>query len=196
MPSGQSSTVINRLPVYTGDDVVLNKIYATGGLDLSGAGTPGGTLQSIAGAKRQVISGATTLTAAQSGALCLFNTAAGYTFTLPVITADNVGMWFEFLWTITNTSAATKIITGQATDLMIGGVITYVDATTPGANPGPKGFSFNGSTHIAFTCGGSDTTAGGLAGTRVVLHATALLKWTISGTVFAAGTIVTPAATS
>lgn len=196
MPSGQTGTLLNRLPAYTGDDVVFGKVYATGGIDGSGAGVSGGTPQVVTGFKRRIYNAARTLTTADSGALCQFSTAAGYTYTLPIITADNVGIWFEFLWTITNTSVATKIITGQATDLMIGGVVTYVDATTPAANPGPKGFSFNGSTHIAFTCGGSDTTAGGLAGTRVIMQASELLKWTVFGQVFAAGTIVTPAATS
>lgn len=195
MPSGQTSTISNRLPLYTGDSIVVDKVYATGGIDMSGAGVTGGAASAIVGAKRNIISGATTLTAAQSGSLCLFNAAAGYTFTLPVIATANIGMEFEFLWTITNTSVATKIITGQATDLIWGDVSTFVDATTPGANPGPKAFPF-ATDKVAFTCGGSDTTAGGLAGTRVVLTAVALLRWAIRGTVYAAGTIVTPAATS
>lgn len=145
--------------------------------------------------KRQVLTGAQTLTSAQSGSLCLFNSATGYTFTLPIITADTIGMEFEFLVTVTNTGTACKIITGQATDLMVGEVLSFVEATTPGANPGPKGFPF-ATDKIACTMGGSDTTTGGLAGTRVRLTAVALLKWHISGLVACAGTIATPAATS
>lgn len=150
---------------------------------------------SIATKKRLVLTGAQTLTADQSGALCVFNSATGYTFTLPVITADNIGMWFEFLVAVTNTGTACKIITGQATDLMIGNVHTGVVATTPGANPGPKYFEF-ATDKIACSMGGSDTTSGGLAGSRVMLQATGLLRWTISGNIIGAGTIVTPAATS
>ncbi len=146
--------------------------------------------------KRQVITGATTLTTAQSGSLCVFNSATGYTFTLPAITADTVGTWFDFAVSVTNTATACKIITDAATTFIAGGVITFVDATTPGANPGPKGFSFNGTTHVAATFGGADTTSGGLAGTAVRLIAVSPTRWVISGNVFAAGTIVTPAATS
>jgi hypothetical protein len=146
--------------------------------------------------RRQVITGATTLTVAQSGALCVWNSATGYTFTLPVITANDVGTWFDFFVSVTNTATACKIITGAASSFLIGEVLTYIEATTPGANPGPKGFSFNGTTHVACTMGGSDTTAGGVAGTRVRVEALSATQWAISGTVVAAGTIVTPAATS
>lgn len=149
----------------------------------------------VATKKRLVLSGAQTLTAAQSGSLCLFNTAAGYTFTLPIITNEVIGTWYDFLCTITNTSVACKVITGQATDLIVGGVLTGVLDTTPAANPGPKYFTF-ATDKIAIAFGGSDTTAGGVVGTRFRLEATKLLQWSITGNIIAAGTIVTPAATS
>lgn len=145
--------------------------------------------------KRQVISGATTLTAAQSGALCIWNTAAGYTFTLPIITAATVGIWYDFLCTITNTSVACKVITGQATDLIVGGVHVGVLDTTPAVNPGPKFFTF-ATDKIACSMGGSDTTKGGVVGSRIRLEATNVLEWTITGNIIGAGTIATPAATS
>lgn len=192
MPSGQTSTAANRLPVYTGDDTVLGALYPTS-LDLSVAnvGVPG----TLSGTKRTVLSAATTLTAAQSGALCTWPAAAGFTYTLPIITAGNVGMWFEFLCTITNTSGVCKVITGQATDLIVGGVHTGVIATTPAANPGPKFFEF-ATDKVACNMGGADTTSGGVVGSRIRLEAVALLKWAITGNIIAAGTIVTPAATS
>lgn len=143
--------------------------------------------------KRQVLTGAQTLTVAQSGALCLWNTAAGYTFTLPVITADDVGVWFEFLGTITNTSVAMKVITGAATSYIIGMPITYVGATTPAANPGPKGFALNGSSNIAIIMGGTDTTAGGVGGVWLRLTAISAVLWHAAGLIPAAGTIVTQA---
>lgn len=145
--------------------------------------------------KRRVITGATTLTAADSGSLCLWNTAAGYTFTLPIITADTVGIWYDFLCTITNTSVAAKVITGQATDLIVGGVHVGVLDTIPAAGPGPKFFTF-ATDKVACSMGGADTTKGGVVGSRIRLEATALLQWSITGNIIGAGTIATPAATS
>lgn len=146
--------------------------------------------------KRQVITGATTLTTAQSGAICLWNTAAGYTFTLPAITADTVGTWFEFVCTITNTSVACKVITDAATTFIGGGCLTFIDNTTPAANPGPKGFLFDSAASVAVVMGGTDTTAGGIAGTHIHLVAVAPTLWIVSGNIRAAGTIVTPASAS
>lgn len=150
---------------------------------------------SIANIKRRVLTGAQTLTAAQSGALCLFNSATGYTFTLPIITADTVGTWFDFLVTVTNTGTAMKVITGQATDLIIGGVTISVLDTTPSATVGPKTFTF-ATDKIACSMGGADTTKGGIVGSRFRMEATALLQWSITGSLIGAGTIATPAATS
>lgn len=146
--------------------------------------------------KRLVLTGAQTLTTAQSGALCVWNSATGYTFTLPAITANYVGTWFDFHVQVTNTGTACKIITDAATTFLVGSVLTSVIATTPGANPGPKAFAFDGTTHVACTMGGSDTTAGGVTGTRVRVEALSATQWSISGSIIAAGTIVTPAATS
>ena len=146
--------------------------------------------------KRNIITGATTLTTAQSGSLCVWNSATGYTFTLPTITADTIGTWFDFQVQVTNTATACKVITASASTFIVGSVHTLVIATTPGANPGPKGFAFDGTTHVACTMGGSDTTAGGVTGTRIRLEALSSTLWAISGTIYGAGTIVTPAATS
>lgn len=146
--------------------------------------------------KRQVLTGAQTLTTAQSGALCLWNSATGYTFTLPVVTADDIGVNFDFLVTVTNTATGIKVITDAATTYIKGEVHTFVDATTPAAGPGPKGFSFNGTSHIAFLAGGADTTTGGVCGTRIRLEAISTTIWAITGNVVAAGTIATPASTT
>lgn len=158
-------------------------------------GTPFDLATDLTPRRRAVLTGAQTLTAAQSGALCVWNTAAGYTFTLPIITVDNIGMWFDFYCSITNTSVACKVITGQATDLIVGGVHTGVLDTTPAANPGPKFFTF-ATDKIACSFGGSDTTAGGVVGSRIRLEAIKLLQWGISGNVIGAGTIVTCASAS
>ena len=97
--------------------------------------------------------------------------------------------------TITNTSVACKVITGQATDLMVGGVHLSVLDTTPAAGTGPKTYTF-ATDKVACSMGGSDTTKGGVVGSRLRLEATALLQWTITGVIIGAGTIATPAATS
>lgn len=144
--------------------------------------------------KRNIITGATTLTANLSGSLCLWNTAAGYTFTLP---APAPGLWFEFLCSITNTSVACKIVTGTpASQFLLGTVHTAVVATTPSSTAGPKAFAFDGTTHVACTMGGSDTTAGGVVGTRIRVEGISSTVWAITGNIIGSGTIVTPAATS
>lgn len=148
----------------------------------------------VATRKRSVITGATTLTTAQSGSICLWNTAAGYTFTLPAITADTVGTWFDFLVTTTVTSSNHKLITDAATTFLKGSLFMAVEDTTPGANPGPKDFLFNGTTHVACTMNGSTT--GGLFGTHIRVVAISTTQWAIVGYVKGSGTIATPAATS
>jgi hypothetical protein len=139
--------------------------------------------------KRSVTSGAQTLTTAQSGTLCLFDTAAGYTYTLPAITANTVGTWFEFFTTVSCTSVAQKIITDAGTTFLLGEVLMYTTATAS-----PAGFAFNGTTHVACTMAG--TTTGGLIGTKVRVVAISPTQWMIAGNIVGSGTIITPAATS
>jgi hypothetical protein len=158
--------------------------------DIVNGATPPATLS-----KRNVVTGAQTLTMQQSGSLCLFNSATGYNFKLPVITNENIGAYFDFANTVLNTATACTITTAAATTFIGGGVIVVVDATTPSATVGPKGFIFNGTTHNKVSMGGSDTTTGGLTGTWLRLTALDTTHWGISGTVFASGTIATCATT-
>ena len=86
-------------------------------------GSPGGSR--VRGLARQVIDGegtTTQLTVAQSGALCMFATAAGQIYTLPIIGSDDVGMYFDFATTVTGT-AAYSVDTGQAADKIGGGML-------------------------------------------------------------------------
>lgn len=79
----------------------------------------------VRGLAREVINGAgttTALTVAQSGALCVFGTAAGQIYTLPIIGADDVGMFFDFCTTITGV-ASYSINTGQSADKIGGGLL-------------------------------------------------------------------------
>ena len=135
-----------------------------------------------------------TLTAKESGALVVFDVAAGAVVTLPTPVA---GMTFDFVVTTTITSNNAKIITNSSSVFLLGEVLTYTTATAS-----PAGFAFNGSTHVACTMNG--TTTGGIIGTKVTVTAlpttsatsTASTQWFIEGTVVGSGTIATPAATS
>lgn len=142
--------------------------------------------------RRQVITAAATLTTAQSGALCLWNLAAGFTYTLPTLTANDVGTYYDFQVTVSATSVAHKVIAAAA-QYMIGVLHQGILDTTPAANPGPKLFAAGG-TDIAVSMAG--TTTGGLIGTRIRLEAATASTWAISGIVVASGTIATPFATS
>lgn len=188
MPSGQTSTAANSLPIYTDDSARLNSLH------LSGTG-PGTSAPTLKGHIRQVIpiTGARTLLANESGAICVWTTATGATVTLP---APVIGLWFEFMVAVTNTGTAIKVITDAATTFIGGGCLTFIDNTTPGANPGPKGFLFDSAASVAVLMGGSDTTAGGVAGTRFRLTCVSATLWIVEGNIRAAGTIVTPASAS
>lgn len=188
MPSGQTSTAGNRLPVYVDDDTRFNSIILAG----TGPGTSAPTLKNYI---RQVIpvTAATTLTADQSGALVVWTAAVGATVTLP---APVIGLHFDFLVAVTNTSVACKIITNAASVFIGGSPLTYINNTTPGAAPGPKGFLFDSAASVSANFGGTDTTSGGIAGTRVRLECVSATLWIISGTIIGAGTIVTSAAAS
>lgn len=139
-------------------------------------------------AAREIIetTAATTLTAKQSGALVLMDAAAGYTITLPT---PAIGMYFDFVQTVTQTSGTQKIITSAATEFILGEVLTYTTATAS-----PAGFAFNGSTHVAYATNG--TTSGGIIGSKIRLTALSSTVWLIEGVVVGSGTIVTPASTS
>jgi len=188
MPSGHTPTLLNRHPVCVGDATSFDSLY------LSGTG-PGTTNPAIRNHIRHVIplTAARTLSADESGALCIWTTATGCTATLP---SPVIGLWYEFMVAVTNTGTACKVITSAGTVFIGGGCLTMVDNTTPGANPGPKGFLFDSSASVAVLMGGSDTTAGGIAGTRFRLTCVSSTLWIVEGLIRAAGTIVTPASAS
>ena len=134
------------------------------------------------------LTSATTLIPQQSGALVLMDAAAGFTITLPTPTAATIGMTFEFLQTVTQTSGTQKITAGTGV-FLLGEVLTYTTATVA-----PAGFAFDGATHIAYTSNG--TTSGGINGTRLLFTALSATAWSVTGTVVGSGTIVTPASTT
>lgn len=188
MPSGHTPTVLNRHPICVGDDTALNSVF------FNTAG-PGTTAPSMRNQVRHVIplTAARTLLANESGALCVWTTATGCTATLP---APVIGLNYEFLCSITNTATACKVITDAATTFITGSPLTYINNTTPAANPGPKGFLYDPAGSIAVLFGGTDTTAGGVAGTRFRLSCISSTLWAIDGVFVGAGIIVTSASAS
>jgi hypothetical protein len=153
-------------------------------------GSPDGSL--LTGVARQVISGqgaTRTLLPGESGALCLFDRAAGIVYTLPALTTRDIGMNFTFLTTVSRTSNAHKTITSAATEFMVGGVALVNNAATTG-----EAFSADGSTIRALSSNG--TTTGGVQGDRYTLTAVSTTQWAIDGVLVQSGTAATPFATS
>lgn len=150
--------------------------------------TPGGPSAAL-GQFRQVIDavGATrTLTPDESGALCLFDAAAGVVYTLP---PPQVGMWFEFATKVTITSNSAKVLTDAATTFMVGGAALINSGAATG-----QFFAANGTTHRSVN--GNGTTTGGIIGDRVKVTAISSTLWQVEGVMNQTGTAATPFATS
>lgn len=162
---------------------------ASTALEVLGTGRAEGTR--LRGLHREIISGVgatRTLLAKESGALCLFDRAAGVVYTLPTPVE---GMQFEFLATVAVTSNAYKVITETpASQFLLGGVIMG-DVTV--AQSGDY-FEADGTTIVAISEDGA--TKGGLLGDRFVLTAVSTTQWVIHGVLHGAGTLATPFATS
>lgn len=127
---------------------------------------------------------ATTLTAAQSGATVLLDTAAGSIVTLPTPAA---GIRFKFAVSVSVTSNS-HIIGGAAGEFLIGGIQMMIDTT--GVS---EGQFLNGTTHLTLTHNGSTT--GGLIGTVYEFEALNATQWLVTGLCAGSGTLATPATT-
>lgn len=157
-------------------------------LERVGYDGPSGSIQT--GQHRPVISGVgatRTLLPKESGALCLFDRAAGVVYTLPTPVE---GMYFDFQTTVTITSNAAKTITKTPASEFILGLLMVFGGTTESI----VSADFNGTTHVAISSNG--TTTGGVIGDRYRLTAISATKWVIDGYVSGSGTVATPAATS
>lgn len=142
------------------------------------------------GVHREVIQGVgatRTLLAEESGALCLFDRAAGVVYTLP---APIEGMQFEFSATVAVTSNAYKIITAAGTQFIVGSLML---GSLTVAESGDV-FQGDGSTHVAISMDGA--TKGGLVGGSLKLTAISATQWLVEGDAVGAGTLATPFATS
>ncbi len=139
--------------------------------------------------KREVVlsgGGSTTLTAAQSGALCVFDTAAASTFVLPT---PSVGMHFTFVSAIT--AVADHVIQAPTNDAGFLGGVLIMNTTADQCNA----FS-------AATDGNNDfitmdgTTTGGIAGSLVHVYCISSTNgakaWLAQGTLIGSGNTTTP----
>lgn len=183
-----SAKPITTTGAITGGSITTVGTLASGSQTVTGNVAASGT---VAG-KAPVISGSgatAVLTAAQSGSTVLFDRAAGIVYTLP---APAVGIYYDFITTATITGGAAEVITNAGTVFVQGTVSVALEATTPGANPGPKFFSGNGTSHVKISSNGSTT--GGIKGSQYRITCTGLTDnaWTVSGIVLASGTIATP----
>lgn len=141
------------------------------------------------GGHRQVISGlaggttARQLLASESGALCLFDDAAGQIYTLP---APAVGMWFEFLVTVDGTSNSHSIDTDAATTFIGGGVAAVSNVVAEG------GDSFAATISSDVSCDFDSDITGRLIGTNVKFTCISATEWVIEGVTHGVGTLATP----
>lgn len=158
--------------VPTGTDVAVNRrrVIATGGA----FATP------------------IVLTAADSGNVYLLDTAAGLDFTLPAITAANVGMTFEFRVTAEVTSNSYRITAGDEADLFTGHVlIVDKDVAEDAATALFAIYRPDGSDDDALTISGSADTSGALVGGVLTFEAVSATSWFVHGTLVGDGDFVT-----
>lgn len=128
------------------------------------------------------------LTAAQSGRVILVDDAAGLDFTLPAISASEVGTKFEFLVTTSITSNSFRV-TAASGDLLRGGIAMFdFDA----AYTAPQGayYTPDESNDLIMTMNG--TTTGGKKGTKITFTAISATGWFVSGIAFGDGVLATP----
>lgn len=191
--ASQVATWATRKNMSVGGDLAVGgTLSVTGSVALTEGITIGGTL--VGDRKSVAASGGTTriLTAANSGSLNLFDSAAGITYTLP---APAVGLQYNFVTSTLQTSSAHVVVTDAGSTLLIGSVVMLSgEDVTPSATLGPKMFAANGSTHIKYTSNG--TTTGGGIGTWLQFTCISATRWHVIGVVKSpSGSIATPFST-
>ena len=134
-------------------------------------------------------SGATLgISALDSGSLTLLDRAAGIVVTLPVATSATIGMFFDFKVLTTVTTNAYKVITGAATEFLIG---SYMSVDTDTSNVGLTMVG-NGTSHIAVNMTAASSNAlGGIQGTTLRFTCLSTTRWAVEGVVQCAGTPAT-----
>ncbi len=148
-------------------------------------GSPSGAR--VRGLARQVIAGSDvgatrTLLKGESGALCVFNRAAGVVFTLPAIGADDVGMFFEFSVTVTGTASYSI----DATSATIGGGLLMASTTPNQSDFIPATLASTVSIDL------DAVTLGENAGGYFRMVAIDVTHWIVGGYAVGVGTMATP----
>ena len=142
----------------------------------------------VRGLAQQVINGAGTtkqLLVGESGALCVFDTVAGQIYTLPVIGANDVGMWFEFSVTVTGTSNSYSVGTGSAANFVGGGLLLSDD--------GLGGTEcFVGDIDASVIIEADAAVTGRQAGGYFKVTSVSTTQWTADGYLIGVGTMETP----
>jgi hypothetical protein len=123
------------------------------------------------------------LTAAQSGQIFLFDTAAGKAYVLPTAAK---GLEFTFLVTTSVTSVGDSVATFATGSQFILGAVEVLSIATAS----PAGFAANGTSNSTITMSG--TTTGGLIGTILTYIGLSTTQWFVTGTIYGSGTLATP----
>ena len=171
--------------MHLGDDNAI-----TGANTLSGLSTlSGGHLATV------VLNGGTTvtLTSANSGATCIFDTAGASGFVLP---APALGMKFDFINTITAT--ADHFIQAATNDHGFLGGVVMTQLTSTAADQCDSFSTATDGNNDFITLNG--TTTGGLAGGWImcaaILGTSAAKTWAVTGHQICTGAMATPFADS
>lgn len=174
---------------FAGAVTVTGALVGSSTLAITGATTLSSTLD-VTGAitqtaqsnyLRKVHVAPATLTAADSGALCVFDTAAGMLYTLPAAAA---GLWFDFEVSASCTSGVHRIACA-AGDFLVGTILQIIDTTFA-----PTARTADGTTHLAWE--GNGSTTGGLIGDFIRVTAISASQWAVSGINTATGAEATP----
>jgi hypothetical protein len=126
-----------------------------------------------------------TLSADQSGSLVLLDRAGGRTITLP--TTPRVGTFFDFACSVTNTTPSYKVITGSASELMVGSIINCDTDTSDGVAIWK---ALVGSSYISVILNG--TTTGGIKGDSFRCTCLNSTTWLVTGVTNGTSTVATP----
>jgi hypothetical protein len=132
------------------------------------------------------------ITAADSGRVYLLDDAAGLDFTLPEITASNIGMRFGFRLITEVTSNAYRITAGAAADLYVGLVTMYDKDVAEGSTEALlQIFRPDVSDDVILTIAGTDDTTGALAGGYLEFEAVTAARWFVTGSLVGDGSLAT-----
>jgi hypothetical protein len=135
------------------------------------------------GHRRVPLVGASSLTLTDAMSGSVVECGAGEDFLLPAVTAANLGVYFEFIVTVTATNFTITAATG---DLLHGGV--SIMSTNAGLEN--DAFSADGTDDLIFSMNG--TTQGGIIGSTVRFYAASATKWLVAGNLIGSGSLATP----